>query len=169
ALKQTIVEKAAGTSNGLEATDDQRDVIAEAINELVALNPTEDITTSGSHSAGTWDLVYTTTRGASGGKLGPFVGSVQQEVDIAGDVYINYVRVGRLTGKLEATWEVVNKRQWKVIFKTIAFSLWGQQLIKRDLAQEGLWTLSYLDEDFRVLTARSLERETGNLYVLGRS
>ena len=47
ALKQTIVEKAAGTSNGLEATDDQRDVIAEAINELVALNPTEDITTSG--------------------------------------------------------------------------------------------------------------------------
>ena len=43
------------------------------------------------------------------------MGSVQQEVDIAGDVYINYVRVGRLTGKLEATWEVVNKRQWKVI------------------------------------------------------
>lgn len=46
ALKRTIIENAADTSNGLEATKDQRDVIAKAINELVALNPTEDITTS---------------------------------------------------------------------------------------------------------------------------
>lgn len=63
---------------------------------------------------GTWNLVYTTTAGASGGKLGPFVGDVQQEVDIAEGLYINYVRVGPLTGELEATWEVVNKSQWKV-------------------------------------------------------
>lgn len=64
---------------------------------------------------GTWNLVYTTTAGASGGKLGPFVGEVQQEVDIAEGLYINYVRVGPLTGELEATWEVVNKNQWKVM------------------------------------------------------
>lgn len=58
--------------------------------------------------------MYTTTAGASGGKLGPFVGEVQQEVDIAEGLYVNYVRVGPLTGELEATWEVVNKNQWKV-------------------------------------------------------
>lgn len=63
---------------------------------------------------GTWDLVFTTTPGASGGKIGPFVGQVQQEVDIAAGLYINYVRVGPLTGKLDATWEVINKSQWKV-------------------------------------------------------
>lgn len=45
-LKRTIIENAAGTSNGLEATKDQRDVIAKAINELTAFNPTKDITTS---------------------------------------------------------------------------------------------------------------------------
>lgn len=64
--------------------------------------------------SGMWNLVYTTTKGASGGKLGPFVGSVQQEVDVAGGIYINYVGVGPLTGKLDATWEVLNKKQWKV-------------------------------------------------------
>ena len=65
--------------------------------------------------AGMWDLLYTTTPGASGGKLGPFIGDVQQEVDIAEGVYINYVRLGPLTGKLDATWEVINNQQWKVM------------------------------------------------------
>lgn len=37
-----------------------------------------------------------------------------QEVDIAEGLYVNYVRVGPLTGELEATWEVVNNAQWKV-------------------------------------------------------
>lgn len=45
-LKRMIIENAAGTSNGLEATKDQRDVIAKAVNKLIAFNPTEDITTS---------------------------------------------------------------------------------------------------------------------------
>lgn len=57
----------------------------------------------------------------------------------------------------------------QVVFKTIAFLLWGQQLVKKDLGQAGLWTLSYLDNDIRILTARSLERDTGNLYVLARA
>ena len=64
---------------------------------------------------GTWDLIYTTTPGASGGKLGPFIGEVTQEVDIAEGLYINYVRVGPLTGELEAKWEVTNDTQWKVM------------------------------------------------------
>ncbi|CAN0583401.1 unnamed protein product, partial [Ectocarpus sp. 12 AP-2014] len=98
---------------------------------------------------GTWDLVYTTTPGASGGKLGPFIGEVQQEVDIAVGLYVNYVRLGPLTGRLEATWDVVNKSQWKVVFKSIAFLLFGQQLVKNELDQAGLWTLSYLDDDMR--------------------
>ncbi|CAM9705391.1 unnamed protein product [Scytosiphon promiscuus] len=112
-LKQLILDEASGTSNGLKATPQQRDAISKAVNALVALNPTKDITTS-ELATGSWDLVFTTTPGASGGKIGPFVGEVQQEVDIAAGLYVNYVRVGPLTGKLDATWEVVNKRQWKV-------------------------------------------------------
>lgn len=57
----------------------------------------------------------------------------------------------------------------QVFFKTIAFLLFGQQLVKKELGQAGLWTLSYLDNDMRVLTARSLDRDTGNLYVLARA
>lgn len=63
---------------------------------------------------GMWNLVYNTTPGASGGKLGPFVARVQQEVDIAKGLYVNYVTVGPLTGRLEATWEIENSMQWKV-------------------------------------------------------
>ena len=69
--------------------------------------------------------MYTTTAGASGGKLGPFVGEVQQEVDIADGLYVNYVRVGPLTGELEATWEVVNKNQWKVTARRVCGFFWG--------------------------------------------
>lgn len=46
ALKQTILDEAAGTSNGLKASQQQRDAISKAVNGLVALNPTKDITTS---------------------------------------------------------------------------------------------------------------------------
>ena len=46
ALKQTILDEAAGTSNGLKASDQQREAISKAVNGLVALNPTKDITTS---------------------------------------------------------------------------------------------------------------------------
>ncbi|CAM9313775.1 unnamed protein product, partial [Laminaria digitata] len=112
-LKQTILEQAAGTSNGLKATEEQRKAIADAVNGLVTRNPTKDVATS-ELATGMWNLLYTTTPGASGGKLGPFIGDVQQEVDIAEGLYINYVRLGPLTGKLDATWEVINKQQWKV-------------------------------------------------------
>lgn len=45
-LKQTILTEAAGTSNGLKASQQQRDAISKAVNGLVALNPTKGITTS---------------------------------------------------------------------------------------------------------------------------
>lgn len=58
--------------------------------------------------------MYTTSSETSAGKIGPFVGGVQQEVNIAEGSYFNYLRLGPLTGKLEATWEVMNPEQWKV-------------------------------------------------------
>lgn len=46
ALKKIILDEAAGTSNGLKTTPQQRDAISKAVNALVALNPTKDVTTS---------------------------------------------------------------------------------------------------------------------------
>ena len=54
ALKQTILEQAAGTSSGLNATDEQRKAIGDAVNGLVALNPTKDISTSELATGGGW-------------------------------------------------------------------------------------------------------------------
>ena len=59
--------------------------------------------------------------------------------------------------------------EFQVVFKTIAFFLWGREVAKKELGQKGLWTLSYLDDDMRILAARSLERDTGNLYILTRA
>ncbi|CAM9229251.1 unnamed protein product [Choristocarpus tenellus] len=167
-LKQKIMDEALGTSNGLKATPEQKEIISSSVNKLVSLNP--PVTPSCSTLAtGTWDLLYTTTSGASGGKLGPFIGKVRQMVDVASLLYVNYVEVGPLLGELEATWEVMNDTQWKVIFKTIKFSLWGLQLIEKEIDNVGIWTLMYLDQNMRVLSARSTERTSGNMYILVKS
>lgn len=57
----------------------------------------------------------------------------------------------------------------QVIFQTITFLLWGQQVAETTLAREGVWTFLYLDQDFRILKARPVAKEATNIYVLSRA
>ncbi|CAM9110356.1 unnamed protein product [Phaeothamnion confervicola] len=167
-FKAAIRENAIGTSNGVTASSVQREAIKRAVNGLVKLNTVKSPATS-KLSDGTWRLVYTTTMGSSAGKLGPFVGEVKQIVTSTADppLYLNIVTLGPLQGKLSATWEVAGPRQWRVIFRDIAILLFDITLVKKDINNAvGLWTLLYIDADYRVLTARSLARDEGNLYIL---
>jgi hypothetical protein len=83
---------------------------------------------------------------------------------------INYVTLGPVQGALDADWEVLNQNQWRVRFLSIKFSLAGIQLVNKPIADTvGLWTITYLDDELRILTARSLARnDGGNVYVLKR-
>eukprot|EP00611_Tribonema_gayanum_P025863 TRINITY_DN6004_c1_g1_i1.p1 TRINITY_DN6004_c1_g1~~TRINITY_DN6004_c1_g1_i1.p1 ORF type:complete len:275 (+),score=81.73 TRINITY_DN6004_c1_g1_i1:30-827(+) len=167
-LKKIIYTAAKGTDNGIKASEAQREAIKGAINKLVKINPTKAPAKS-DKSTGVWNLVYTTSSESSAGKLGPFVGKVTQDVDVSTVKYVNVVDLGLVRGELGATWTVENASQWRVIFQNIKFSVLGVALLNKEISAEGLWTLSYLDDDFRILTARSLARsDGGNVYILAK-
>ena len=121
-------------------------------------------------------LVYTTNGGSSAGKLGPFVGEVEQLIRIAGrdeaDAdYINYVRIGggAVEGALTATWDVLTEDKWQVNFESVKFKVLGFTLADKELSAVGIWRMTYLDDDFRILYAaggKNVPKE--NIYILAK-
>ena len=112
---------------------------------------------------GSWFLLYTTNGGSSAGKLGPFVGQVEQYFSVNNndkkedDYYINYVRLGNgiVQGALTANWDVISDTQWQVNFKSIQFKVLGVTLLEKELKARGIWRMTYLDDDLRILYASS--------------
>ena len=174
-IKTEIKALARETSNGISASDEVRQQISTLVSELEAANPTRDLTTSPKLD-GRWTLVYTTNGGSSAGKLGPFVGDVEQLIRIDGrDVeeqdYFNYVRIagGAVEGALRATWDVLAKDKWQVNFESVRFSVLGIALVEKELSAVGIWRKTYLDDDFRILHAaggKNVPKE--NIYILAK-
>mmetsp|Transcript_19249 Transcript_19249/g.25357 ORF Transcript_19249/g.25357 Transcript_19249/m.25357 type:complete len:244 (-) Transcript_19249:4-735(-) len=168
-IKLDIIETAQGTSNGVKASQNQKNKIEELAISLEKLCPTKSPAKS-ELSNGEWTLVYTTNTGNSSGKLGPFVGKVTQVIDLKEDRYFNIVEVGPLRAELEATWIVRGNINWTVIFKTVAFKLFGAEFLKKyfDMkSARGNWMITYVDEDFRIIRASGREGVT-NIYVLAK-
>ncbi|KAG8462320.1 hypothetical protein KFE25_012140 [Diacronema lutheri] len=172
-LKSSIVRLAAGTQNGLTAdvsTAAQIQALAKLLEEL---NPTAHLATS-ELVDGQWQLVYTSTSGGSAGKIGPFVGRVEQHFDLRQGRYKNFVHLGPqaidlVTGELQATWDVLGDALWRVNFKSISFFLLGLPIVKdKPLSQCGTWRLVYTDDDFRILWAQGGTKPE-NIYVLKRT
>jgi hypothetical protein len=173
-LKEKIRSLARGTDNGMKASESIQKQIKSCVTQLEELNPTNTnegrLITSDPKLDGSWKLVYTTNAGSSAGKLGPFVGEVEQliclspssDVNNDDDYYINYVRVGgnAVVGALNATWDVLSDDTWQVNFETIEFKLFGITLLEKDLEAKGIWRKTYLDEDFRILYASAVPTPT---------
>lgn len=174
-IKGEIKALARGTSNGISASDDVREQISGLVSELEAANPTRDLTTS-QKLDGRWTLVYTTNGGSSAGKLGPFVGNVEQLIriddrDVEEQDYFNYVRIagGAVEGALRATWDVLTKDKWQVNFESVRFSVLGITLVEKELSAVGIWRKTYVDDDFRILYAaggKNVPKE--NIYILAK-
>lgn len=169
-IKAEIKALAKGTSNGISASEEVRKNISRLVAELEAANPTPDLTNSPKLD-GSWKLVYTTNEGSSAGKLGPLVGEVEQLIRIDGVDYINFVRVagGAIEGALRATWDVLAKDKWQVNFESVRFSVLGITLVEKDLSAVGIWRMSFLDDDFRILYAaggKNVPKE--NIYILAK-
>ena len=174
-IKAEIKALAKGTSNGISASEEVRGNISRLVAELEAANPTPDLTNSPKLD-GSWKLVYTTNEGSSAGKLGPLVGEVEQLIRIDGRVggeedYINVVRIagGAIEGALRATWDVLAKDKWQVNFESVRFSVLGITLVQKDLSAVGIWRMSFLDDDFRILYAaggKNVPKE--NIYILAK-
>ena len=174
-IKSEIKALARGTSNGISASDDVREQISSLVSELEAANPTRDLTISPKLD-GSWTLIYTTNGGSSAGKLGPFVGDVEQLIrtdgrDTEEQDYFNYVRIasGAVEGALRATWDVLAKDKWQVNFESVRFSVLGITLVEKELSAVGIWRKTYLDDDFRILYAaggKNVPKE--NIYILAK-
>lgn len=174
-IKRSIIKLARGTDNGVTADPGTAAQIVALTHLLEEQNPTPDVSES-PLVAGCWELVYTDTSSSSAGRLGPFVGRVQQRFDDFPPTraYSNLVLLGPgdadlVKGELKATWDVEDTSTWKVTFQSISFSVLGLPLVKdKPLSQVGIWRHTYMDEDFRVLYAQS-GIKPASIYVLARA
>lgn len=110
---------------------------------------------------GMWKCLYTNAPGPSGGKLGPFVGRVYQDVNMASKQYANILKVGKkgtepwLTARLVATWEVKDEDTWEVLFKHLELRVFGRAVLHREFKNvRRLWRMTYLDDQLRIMRAK---------------
>ena len=169
-LKADLVTVSTGTSNGIKATEDQRLQIATIVKDLEKLNAVKKIASSDMMN-GNWKLIYTTNEGSSAGKLGPFVGRVDQLITVDEQRYINFVRLGNgiITGALTATWDNLGDKLWQVKFLDIELKAFGIPITKKPLGAVGTWRMSYLDDDLRILYAAGGKNTVKeNIYILAK-
>ena len=168
ALKTQIRELSRGTQNGIKASEATKKEIASVVAQLEKANRVKNLS-SAKQIDGSWKLLFTTNEGSSAGKLGPFVGDVVQAIDLSRGSYINYVKLPLVEGALRATWDNVSPSIWKVKFQSINFKIGPINLINKPLTAEGIWKLTYIDDDFRILYAKGggdQKEKKENLYIL---
>lgn len=80
-----------------------------------------------------------------------------------------------MEGALDATWDVTGPNSWNVIFQTLTFKVLGIPVVDRKPLpnQVGVWKLTYLDEDLRILYAAGMTNQgkpakVSNIYILKR-
>ena len=168
-LKEELKGLCVETKNGLVASPDLRVKISTLVSEIERNSRTKKMTTS-PLLEGSWKLIYTTNEGSSAGKLGPFIGDVEQAV--ASTDYINYVRFPLLTAYLKADWDVLSDTVWRVNFRTITFQLFGITVSEKPLVATGIWRKTYVDDSLRILYASGNTISKGqlkeNIYILSK-
>ncbi|KAJ1435195.1 hypothetical protein B484DRAFT_446231 [Ochromonadaceae sp. CCMP2298] len=168
-LKSKIIAESKGTSNGIKATPTQREAIAGLVASLEKLNKSKKPAASPLID-GVWKLAYTTNEGSSAGKIGPFVGEVLQIVNYADTKYVNDVKLlgGALQASLTADWDVLGADKWQVNFRTLALKVLGVKVSDKPFGNvSGIWRMTYIDENMRVLYAQGGKNTVKeNVYVL---
>lgn len=168
-LTNTLLSVTKNISNGIKASSAVRTEIDEVVKDLELLNEEKKITISPAMT-GNWKLLYTTNSGSSAGKLGPFIGRVDQDIDMNSGGYVNYVRLGPVVkGALTATWDNLSPQVWKVKFLEISITVFGIPVQKKSLSgSEGIWRMTYLDDKLRILYAQGKDPKVENIYILAK-
>jgi len=170
-LKEELRSLCRGTQNGVKCSVEKREQISKLASMLQKSNKTKKLTSSPLLDK-SWSLLYTTNAGSSAGKIGPFVGSVEQDIRLSEKFYTNYVRIPFFTAFLTATWDNLSNSVWRVNFQTIAVEIFGIKVVEKPLKASGIWRMTYLDEDLRILFAAGQDLSKGpvieNIYILGK-
>ena len=116
--------------NGVDASEERQSEIEAAIEALQPLCPPAPARRP---LEGIYDLAYSSAKGGSNGKVGPFVGKVTQEF-VDGLRFINAVTLGPAKISLYAEREVLDDERIRVTFKETGVSLFGKELVRKPRA-----------------------------------
>lgn len=155
-IKAEILDLAAGTANGVRASDACRARVSDLVRELEGA---AGLRGRGRVPSGEWELVYTDSQGNSAGKVGPFVGRVTQTFS-GGDTLVNKVELlnGLFSVALTAKCTPLTRKKDKegrnmlsVAFQEVNIRL-GDRVVKTSEAGGvGSWAMQHEDDDLRVL------------------
>ncbi len=190
--KAALFRVMAGKNRGLLANPVEKQAILAAIAQLEDYNPTPQPTASPQQLAGTWRLLYTTSRGILGLAQIPFyqLGRVYQCVDPTNAQIFNVAELfgppyGEALASVVATFTVLSERRVQVNFQRsiIGLQRWlgyrdpeqfislvrsGRSFLPLDISlegrgQQGWLDTTYLDDDLRI--GRGSE---GSIFVLDK-
>lgn len=168
-LKSNIINQAKGTSNGIKASSNQKQIISDNVKLLEKQNKITKISSSPKLN-GTWQLLYTTNEGSSAGKVGPFIGNVFQIIDQPQKTYVNKVTIlnNIFDATLSANWKELKPQLWQVQFLDLKFKLFGTKLSESKFNDvTGIWRTTYLDDNMRILYAiGGKNTKIENIYIL---
>jgi len=155
-LKQELYRLCDGTRNGIDADDQTRSEIARVVRELETMQPTELVPTELPLIGSRHKLIYCESKGGSSGKIGPFVGAVEQLFATDDTNFTNCVTLGPLRIALAAERKVIDDRRIKVKFREITATAFGIELIKKPSTGSGVWTQRFVDDELRIMDTPSL-------------
>jgi hypothetical protein len=128
-----------------------KDQMNALINQLAAIPPSKPIGSVIPPSGSAWELLYTTAKGGSNGRIGPIYGEVVQRFGDNGS-YANDVSIGSFTISLNAlALPAATADTLEVVFESIAAKLFGQQLFAKPIKGQGTWKMRYVDDELRIL------------------
>ena len=141
-----LAAAAAGPPNGVDSSPEQRADMDAKLKVLCELNPTKEpayalLRPPFQFFDGTYQLVYTDTKGGSSGKVGPFVGRVTQTFEGIRDldqmgfsrrgIFLNAVEIGPLKVSLRARCESKTETKLEVVFEETETFLLGQRVARK--------------------------------------
>ena len=94
---------------------------------------------------GTYELLWSMSKGGSNGKVGPFVGKVSQII-VDDTNFINQVELfgGLVTVQLHAQRKILDDEKIRVTFVETAFSLFGNEVSRKPTTGSGVWEQIYV-------------------------
>ena len=149
---------------GCDATEEQQAKVERLASELAGTG--YDGAQAKVPLSGTYELLYSMSKGGSSGKVGPLVGKVTQIiVDETG--FINQVELfgGALTIQLHAKREVIDDDRIRVSFVETVFMLFGIELKRSPAKGQGVWEQVYVERGLDG-SAQLRVMRTPSLFVL---
>mmetsp|Transcript_36163 Transcript_36163/g.39967 ORF Transcript_36163/g.39967 Transcript_36163/m.39967 type:complete len:204 (-) Transcript_36163:175-786(-) len=162
-LKKELYGLCEGTRNGVDADEETRREILRVVQELESTMISGAVPTELPLRGSRHELLYCESTGGSSGKIGPFVGDVEQLFAPDDETnFINAVTIGPIRVELAAVRKVVDDLRIKVTFRETKATLFGIELVKKPTTGSGIWKQRFVDEELRIM-------DTPSLFIIRRS